>query len=84
MWREAKFADCAAEMGGGTYQQLGRTGSRCQQNFGIGQLRFLFMFGILYIGQIERARKMMDLADRAHKFLTVSARQSRPLTPLEG
>ena len=33
MWREAKFADCAAEMGGGTYQQLGRTGSRCQQNF---------------------------------------------------
>lgn len=22
--------------------------------------------------------------DRAHKFLTVSARQSRPLTPLEG
>ncbi|CAJ1343075.1 unnamed protein product, partial [Effrenium voratum] len=77
--KSAKFADCAAEMGGGTYQ-------------------FLFMFGILYIGQIERvsqegglvsdrgldARKMMDLADRAHKFLTVSARQSRPLTPLEG
>lgn len=64
----AKFIDLALETGGPTYQ-------------------FLFMFGILYVGMMERlcsegsvvtdrgieAQHMHDLADRASKFLAVSA-----------
>mmetsp|Transcript_18253 Transcript_18253/g.30901 ORF Transcript_18253/g.30901 Transcript_18253/m.30901 type:complete len:703 (-) Transcript_18253:119-2227(-) len=64
----AKFIDLALETGGLTYQ-------------------FLFMFGIHYVGMLERlcseglvitdrgieANHMHDLADRASKFLSVSA-----------
>lgn len=67
----AKFIDLALETGGPTYQ-------------------FLFMFGILYVGMMERlcsegsvvtdrgieAQHMQDLADRASKFLAVSASSS--------
>lgn len=67
----AKFIDLALETGGPTYQ-------------------FLFMFGILYVGMMERlcsegsvvtdrgieAQHMHDLADRASKFLAVSASSS--------